>query len=148
MEQYNKKVLRHFFHPKNQGELKNPDGIGKIGNPKCGDVLVLQIKVDKKAGEDYIKDIKFKTLGCAAAIATSSVLTELAKGKTLEQASKITNKDIVDKLGGLPLIKYHCSLLGSDALKLAIKDFRIKNSESDRKSIKDFRHYKSKTKKK
>lgn len=126
MIEYNKKVLRHFFHPKNQGELKNPDGIGKIGNPKCGDVLVLQIKVSKKQGKDYVKDIKFKTLGCAAAIATSSILTELAKGKTLEQAEKIKSSDIVDELGGLPLVKYHCSLLGADALKLAIENYRKK----------------------
>ena len=128
MVDYNKKVLKHFFHPKNQGELKNPDGIGKVGNPKCGDVLVLQIKVGTRKGKEYIKDIKFKTLGCAAAISTSSVLTELAKGKSIEQAEKISDKDIVNKLGGLPEIKYHCSLLGTDALKLAIKDYK-KNKE-------------------
>jgi len=141
---YNKKVLQEFMHPKNIGEIKNPDGIGKVGNVKCGDVMYVYLKIGKrkikdKTGkikqEDYIKDIKFKTLGCAAAIATSSVLTQLVKGKSLKQANKIRDKDIIRELGGLPLVKYHCSLLGTQGLKKAIKDFRIKNSDSARKSI-------------
>jgi nitrogen fixation NifU-like protein len=120
---YNKKVMDHFLNPKNLGELQNPDGEGQVGNPVCGDVMKLQIKVK----DNRINDIKFKTLGCAAAIATSSVLTELAKGKTLEEAEKITNNDIIKELGGLPKAKVHCSLLAQDALKKAIKDYKNKN---------------------
>jgi len=119
--QYSKKVMQYFMHPKNVGEIKNADGIGKVGNILCGDVMWVYIKVGKnKKGEEIIKDIKFKTLGCGAAIATSSVVTKLAKGKTLKEATKITNKDIVKVLGSLPPIKYHCSLLAEQALTEAI----------------------------
>lgn len=128
---YNKKVMENFMHPKNVGEIKNADGIGKVGNPTCGDILNLYIKVGKKKikGKDseFIKDIKFKTLGCAAAISVSSMLTQLAKGKTLDEAEKIDNKNIVKELGGLPPVKHHCSLLGADALHLAIKDYKNKS---------------------
>lgn len=126
--QYNKKVMKYFLHPKNIGEIKNADGVGKIGNPVCGDIMFVYIKISKKGKEEFIKDIKFKTLGCAAAIATSSVVTELAKGKTLKQAMKITNSDVVKFLGGLPPIKHHCSLLAEEALGEAIYDYLKKNN--------------------
>ncbi len=119
---YSKKVMKLFMHPKNAGELKNPDAEGQAGNPICGDVMKIQIKV--KNGR--IVDIKFKTLGCAAAIASSSMLTELVKGKTLEEAEKITKDQIVKELGGLPPIKIHCSLLAVDALKKAIENYKKK----------------------
>ncbi len=117
---YSKCVMQNFFHPKNIGEMKNPDGVGKVGNPVCGDIMQVYIKVK----DDKIKDIKFKTFGCAAAIATSSMITQLAKGKTLKQAKKITSKDVAKSLKGLPPIKMHCSNLASDALKMAIEDYR------------------------
>lgn len=124
MLQYSKEVMKHFLHPKNVGEIKNADGIGKVGNPVCGDVLWLYIKVEKnKKGQEIIKSIKFKTLGCTAAIAVSDMLADMAKGKTIEEAKKITNKRIADALKGLPKIKYHCSLLGEEALLNAIKDY-------------------------
>ena len=132
--QYSKKVMQNFFHPRNLGEMKNPDGVGKVGNPVCGDIMQVQIKV--KDGK--IKDIKFKTFGCAAAIATSSMITQLAKGKTLEQAKKITNKDIAKSLKGLPPIKMHCSNLASDALKKAIEDYEGKHHKGH-KTPKNFK---------
>lgn len=119
---YSKKVMDLFLHPKNMGEIKNPDGEGLVGNPVCGDVMKVQIKVKN----NRIKDIKFKTLGCAAAIASSSILTELAKNKTLRDASKITQSDVVKALGGLPEQKIHCSVLAQDALKKAIEDYKSK----------------------
>ena len=127
---YSKQVMKNFMNPKNLGEMKNPDGIGKVGNPVCGDVMWLYIKVDKKKDKEFIKDIKFKTFGCAAAIATSSMITQLAKGKSLKEAGKITNKDVAVSLKGLPPIKMHCSNLASSALKKAIEDYnqkKIKN---------------------
>ena len=124
---YSKKVIENFLHPKNMGEIKNPDGIGKIGNPRCGDVMWVYIKIGKKNKKEFIKDIKFKTFGCTAAIATSSMITQLAKGKTLDKAKKITRKDIAESLKGLPPIKMHCSNLASDALKLAIEDYKNKS---------------------
>lgn len=130
MINYSKKVMENFLHPRNVGEIKNADGIGKVGNPTCGDILNLYIKVGKKKikgkEQEYIKDIKFQTLGCGAAIAVSSMITQIAKGKTLEEAEKISNQDIVHELGDLPKVKHHCSLLGADALKLAIKDYKNK----------------------
>ena len=120
--------MKNFMNPKNMGEIKNPDGVGKVGNPTCGDMMWLYIKVDKdKKGKETIKDIKFKTFGCAAAIATSSMITQLAKGKSLKEAEKITRSDVADSLKGLPPIKMHCSNLASDALKAAIKDYNQKN---------------------
>jgi nitrogen fixation NifU-like protein len=121
---YSKKVMQAFIHPKNVGEIKDADGIGKVGNPICGDIMYVYIKVAKKNGKEIIKDIKFKTMGCAAAIATSSMITELAKGKTLQQALKITRNDVAKSLGGLPPIKMHCSNLAADALHEAIKNYR------------------------
>ncbi|MFQ5531668.1 MAG: iron-sulfur cluster assembly scaffold protein [Candidatus Nanoarchaeia archaeon] len=125
---YSKKVMQNFMNPKNLGEIKNPDGIGKVGNPACGDIMWVYIKVGKnKKGEEIIRDAKFKTFGCAAAIATSSMITQLAKGKTLGKAGKITRDDVAKELKGLPPIKMHCSNLASDALKKAIDDYQKKS---------------------
>ena len=117
--------MENFLDPKNMGEIKDADGIGKIGNPVCGDVMWVYIKIGNKGKRDeYIKEIKFKTFGCAAAIATSSMITQLAKGKKLEDAKKITRDDVAKSLKGLPSIKMHCSNLASDALKKAIEDYK------------------------
>jgi len=120
---YNANVLDHFKNPRNMGELKDADAKAIVGNPKCGDVMKIMIKVSN----NKIEDIKFQTMGCAAAIATSSMATELAKGKTLEEAKKITNKDVSLALGELPPIKEHCSNLAADALKKAITSFKENN---------------------
>ena len=121
---YSKQVIKHFQNPKNLGEMKNPDAVGTQGNPVCGDVMKIYLKIGKnKQGKEIIKDIKFQTMGCAAAIATSSMVTELAKGKTLNEAKKITNKDVAKSLGNLPPIKMHCSNLAADALKKAINEW-------------------------
>jgi nitrogen fixation NifU-like protein len=122
---YTEKVLDHFRNPRNMGEMKNPDGVGKVGNPTCGDIMVIYIKVK----DDRIADIKFQTFGCTAAIASSSIATELVKGKTLDEASKLTRDDVANELGGLPAIKMHCSNLASDALREAIKDYRKKKKK-------------------
>ena len=128
--EYSKKVMENFLHPKNVGKIKDADGVGQVGNSTCGDILTLYLKVGKKKIKgkqvEFIKDIKFQTLGCGAAIAVSSMITQIAKGKTLEEAEKISNKDIVHELEGLPPVKHHCSLLGADALKLAIEDYKSK----------------------
>ena len=121
---YNKKVLDHFKNPRNMGEIKNSDTEAIVGNPQCGDVMKIMLKIK----DDRIEDIKFQTMGCAAAIATSSMLTELAKGKTLEDAKKINNIDVVNALGELPPIKIHCSNLAADALKKAIENWENNNS--------------------
>ena len=127
---YNKKVLEHFKSPHNFGKIKDPDGIGKVGNIICGDVLWLYIKIGKnKKGEEIIKDIKFETYGCVAALASSSIVTHLAKGKTIKQAIKINQKQMVESLGGLPPVKIHCSILAVDALLEAIYDYLIKNKK-------------------
>jgi nitrogen fixation NifU-like protein len=124
---YNQKVLQHFQKPHNYGKMKNPDGVGKVGNIVCGDVMWLYIKVGKnKKGEEIIKDAKFETFGCVAAIATSSTITDLIKGKTLKEALEINKKNIIDDLGGLPPIKIHCSVLAADALAEAIWDYLTK----------------------
>lgn len=117
--QYTKKVLAHFQKPHNQGVIKNADAVGQVGNPSCGDVMKIYLKIQG----DKIKDIKFETLGCAAAIAVSSSLTDIAKGKTLTQAMKITKDKIVKDLGGLPPVKIHCSMLGVEALQQAINEY-------------------------
>ncbi len=128
---YSKKVLSHFRKPHNYGKIKNPDGIGKVGNLVCGDVMQLYIKVAKnKKGAEIIKDIKFETFGCTAAIATSSMITDLAKGKTLAEALKISKDDIVKSLEGLPPIKLHCSVLANDALAEAIYDYLVKQGRT------------------
>ncbi len=124
---YSKILIDHFRNPRNMGRMENPDGVGKVGNPACGDVMYIYIKVGKnEKGEEIIEDIKFETFGCAAAIGTSSMVTELAKGKTLEEAEKISKEDVAEAVGGLPPIKMHCSLLASDGLKAAIADYRKK----------------------
>jgi len=131
MAQYTKKVMEHFLNPKNMGKIKDADGVGEIKNPVCGDITTIFIKVAKKKSKEreieYIKDVKFKTLGCAAAIATSSVATEIAKGKSLDDAKRISSKDIISSLGTLPAQKVHCSLLALDALKKAIENYENKN---------------------
>ena len=121
---YSDKVMEYFRNPHNYGRMENPDAIGKVGNIVCGDVMWLYLKVEK----DVIKDIKFETFGCTAAIATSSMITDLAKGKTLEDALEITNNRVADSLGGLPPVKMHCSVLAAEALNEAIFDYLIKNN--------------------
>ena len=123
---YSKKVMEHFRNPRNMGEIKDPDAVGEVGNIVCGDVMKIYLRIGKKEGEEYIKDIKFQTFGCAAAIATSSMLTELAKGKTLDEAMRITREDIADALGSLPPLKLHCSNLAADALHKAIRNYKEK----------------------
>lgn len=117
--QYSETVMEHFKNPKNVGKIENPDGVGEVGNPVCGDMMTIAIKVK----DDRIDDIKFETYGCGAAIAVSSMVTEMAKGKTLDEAMKITNDSVAEELGGLPKNKLHCSNLGADALHKAIMNY-------------------------
>lgn len=119
---YSEKVMDHFMNPRNVGVLEDPDGYGKVGNPVCGDVMEMFIKVR----DERIEDIKFRTFGCGAAIATSSMTTEMAKGKTVEDGMEITRQHVADELGGLPPNKMHCSNLAADALHMAIEDYRKK----------------------
>ncbi len=125
MSIYTEKVMEHFRNPRNMGEIPDADGIGTVGNPVCGDLMTMYIKVKN----DRLEDIKFKTFGCGAAIATSSMTTELAKGKTLEEAMKITRASVAESLGGLPPIKMHCSNLAADALHAAIEDYYKKHGK-------------------
>ncbi len=122
---YSKEVIEHFRNPRNVGKMKDPDGIGHVGNPQCGDEMIIYIKVDN----NIIVDVSFETFGCAAAIASSSMTTELVKGKSIEEALKITNKQVADKLGGLPQNKIHCSVLAEDGIKSAIDDYNEKKNE-------------------
>jgi nitrogen fixation NifU-like protein len=126
--QYSEKVMEHFKNPKNVGEIPDADGIGNVGNPVCGDIMRLYIKVEN----GRISDAKFKTFGCGAAIATSSMVTELIKHKTIEEALKISNRAVAEALGGLPPIKMHCSVLAEEALKSAIDDYLKKKKKSSR----------------
>lgn len=119
MEQYSSKVMEHFAQPHNVGEIPDADGIGNVGNPVCGDVMRLYIKVEN----DVITDAKFKTFGCGAAIATSSMVTDMVKGKTIEEALKISNAAVAEALGGLPKVKMHCSVLAEEALRSALDDY-------------------------
>ena len=123
MKKYSEKVMEHFKNPRNVGEIKNPDGVGHVGNPVCGDIMEMYIKVEN----NIIVDAKFKTFGCGAAIATSSMVTELVEGKTIDEALKISNQAVVEALGGLPHIKMHCSVLAEEALKSAINDYLAKS---------------------
>lgn len=123
---YSEKVLDHFKNPRNVGEIEEADGVGTVGNPVCGDMMSIYIKVK----DDRIDDVKFKTFGCGAAIATTSMTTELAKGKTLDEAMEITRQDVADELGGLPPVKMHCSNLAADALHEAVKDYRKKKGDA------------------
>ncbi|MGN0093878.1 MAG: Fe-S cluster assembly scaffold protein NifU [Methanobrevibacter sp.] len=127
MEEYTDKVLDHFAHPRNTGVIEDASGEATVGNPTCGDLMTFYIDVDDN---DVIRDVKFKTFGCGAAIATSSMITELAIGKTVDEAYKITRKDVADELEGLPPIKMHCSNLASDALRAAIEDYRKKQDNT------------------
>ena len=123
---YSPTVIKHFRNPHNFGSMDHPSAVGQVGNPACGDVMKLYLKIDKnKLGEDFISDVKFETMGCAAAIATSSVVTDLAKNKTLEDALKLDNKDVIEALEYLPDIKIHCSLLAIDALNEAIHNYYL-----------------------
>lgn len=117
---YSKKVIQHFQHPKNMGKMENPDAVGEVGNPRCGDVMKIYLKVK----DNVIKDISFETMGCVAAISTSSMITEMAKGKTLEKAEKISYNDVAEKLGQLPKIKLHCADLAVLTLRKAIENYR------------------------
>lgn len=124
---YSEKVLDHYRNPRNVGQIEDADGTGVVGNPVCGDMMMITIKVR----DERIEDIKFQTFGCGAAIATTSMVTELVKGKTLEEALKVTNKDVADALDGLPPIKMHCSLLAEEAIKAAIEDYRERQSREE-----------------
>jgi nitrogen fixation NifU-like protein len=123
---YSEKVMDHFKNPRNVGEVENADAAGTAGNPQCGDIMELTLKVDN----DVITDVKFKTFGCGAAIATSSMMTELVKGKTIEEALQVSNKAVAEALDGLPPIKMHCSVLAEEALQAAIEDYRKKHPKA------------------
>ena len=120
---YSDKVMDHFSNPRNVGEIEDASGVGEVGNPQCGDIMKIYIKVEN----DIITDVKFKTFGCAAAIATSSMATELVKGKRIDEALEVTNKAVVEALDGLPKVKLHCSVLAEDAIRAAIIDYYNKN---------------------
>jgi len=121
---YSQKVIEHFQSPRNVGEIEDADGVGTVGNPSCGDIMKMFIKVEN----NIITDVRFQTFGCGAAIATSSITTELVKGKSIDEAIKLTRNDVADALGGLPPIKMHCSNLATDALNAAIEDYRSKKN--------------------
>ena len=123
MALYSETVMDHFMNPRNVGEIENADGVGEVGNAKCGDIMKMYIKVDN----NVITDVKFETFGCGSAIASSSMATEMIRGKTIEQALAITNKQVVEALGGLPAHKLHCSVLAEEAIKSAVKDYYDKN---------------------
>ncbi len=127
MPVYSEKVMEHFMNPRNVGEIENPDGIGEEGNPICGDMMTFYIKVK----DNRLDDVKFKTFGCGAAIAVSSMVSEMAKGKTLEEAMQITPRAVADELEGLPKQKFHCSNLGAQALNKAIKDYLAKKKGAE-----------------
>lgn len=123
---YNDKVMDHFLNPRNAGELKDADGVGEVGNAKCGDIMRMYVNIE----DDVIVDCKFRTFGCGSAIAASSISTEMLIGKTVEEALAITNMDVVDELGGLPVVKVHCSVLAEQAFKVAIYDYAKKNNKT------------------
>jgi nitrogen fixation NifU-like protein len=123
--QYTEKVLDHFQKPRNMGQIPNASGVGEVGNATCGDIMRIYLSIEN----DIIMDVKFQTYGCGAAVATTSMLTELVKGKTLEEALHITNADVAKELGGLPPVKMHCSNLAADALKVAIEDYRNQQNQ-------------------
>ena len=123
MALYTETVMDHFMHPRNVGEIENADGVGQVGNAKCGDIMKIYLKIE----DDIIKDVSFETFGCGSAIASSSMATEMIKGKTIDEALAVTNKQVVDALGGLPAYKLHCSVLAEEAVKSAIQDYYDKN---------------------
>ena len=124
MALYTETVMDHFTHPRNVGEIPDADGVGEVGNAKCGDIMKMYLKIK----DDRIEDVKFETFGCGSAIASSSMATELIKGKTIEEALAVTNKQVVDALGGLPAYKLHCSVLAEDSIKAAVKDYYDRNN--------------------
>ena len=119
MALYSDIVMNHFMHPRNVGEIENPDGVGQVGNAKCGDIMKMYLKIR----DNVIQDVKFETFGCGSAIASSSMATEMIKGKTIDEALAVTNRQVVDALGGLPAHKLHCSVLAEESIKSAIKDY-------------------------
>ena len=121
---YSEKVMEHFKNPRNVGEIENADGVGEVGNPQCGDIMKIYLKID----DDIITDVKFKTFGCGSAIASSSMATELIKGKSIEEAMKVSNKAVTESLDGLPPVKIHCSVLAEQAIKAALLDYSEKNN--------------------
>ncbi|MDL2317528.1 Fe-S cluster assembly scaffold protein NifU [Eubacteriales bacterium OttesenSCG-928-A19] len=123
---YSEQVMDHFEHPRNVGEIEDASGVGTVGNAKCGDIMRMYLKVE----DGIIKDVKFKTFGCGAAIATSSMATEMVKGKTLDEALQLTNKAVAEALGGLPPVKMHCSMLAEEAIKAAIEDYKAKHPDA------------------
>ena len=123
MALYSDIVMDHFMHPRNVGEIENPDGVGQVGNAKCGDIMKIYLKIE----DDIIKDVKFETFGCGSAIASSSMATEMIKGKTIDEALAVTNRQVVDALGGLPAHKLHCSVLAEEAIKKALQDYFDRN---------------------
>lgn len=123
---YSEKVMEHFSNPRNVGEIENADGVGEVGNAHCGDIMKIYLKVEN----DVITDVRFKTFGCGAAIATSSIATEMIKGKTLDEALQLTNKAVVEALDGLPAPKIHCSVLAEEAVKAAIEDYKKKHNKA------------------
>lgn len=125
---YNETVMDHFMNPRNMGEIENPDAVAEVGNNVCGDTMKIYLKIE----DNRIVDVKFKTFGCGAAIASSSMTTELVKGKTIEEALKITNQQVSEALGGLPPAKQHCSVLAEDALRAAIEEYRKRNKQEGR----------------
>ena len=124
MALYSDIVMDHFMHPRNVGEIENPDGVGQVGNAKCGDIMKMYLKIR----DNVIQDVKFETFGCGSAIASSSMATELIKGKTIDEALAVTNKQVVDALGGLPAHKLHCSVLAEESIKSAVKDYYDRNN--------------------
>ncbi len=127
MEEYSQKVMDHFMNPRNVGIIEDADAIGEVGNSRCGDIMKMYLKIK----DNVIEDVKFQTFGCGAAVATSSMVTELVKGKTIEEALKITNKTVAEALDGLPPIKMHCSNLAEEAIRSAIEDYRKKNEKKE-----------------
>ena len=127
MEEYSQKVMDHFMNPRNVGVIEDADAIGEVGNARCGDIMKMYLKIK----DNVIEDVKFQTFGCGAAVATSSMVTELVKGKTLDEALKITNKTVAEALDGLPQIKMHCSNLAEEAIRSAIEDYRKKNEKKE-----------------
>ena len=123
MALYTETVMDHFMHPRNVGSIENADGVGEVGNAKCGDIMKMYLKIR----DNVIEDVKFETFGCGSAIASSSIATEMVKGKTIEEALAVTNKQVVDALGGLPTYKLHCSVLAEEAIKSAVKDYYDRN---------------------
>lgn len=124
MALYSDIVMDHFMHPRNVGEIENPDGVGQVGNAKCGDIMKMYLKIR----DNVIQDVKFETFGCGSAIASSSMATELIKGKTVDEALAVTNKQVVDALGGLPAYKLHCSVLAEESIKAAVKNYYDRNN--------------------